>query len=1293
MTEHSSASIPKPKDWQDFERNIRVLFECLLNDITTKCNGRTGQPQNGVDVYGRMDGKGTEWYGIQCKGKNANYGQKVTETELRKEVKKALNFQPYISKFILVTTSPDDVKIDEVARIISNELANAGRQISVNVWGWDTLEDRISRNHKALLAFHPDATPFTEIILQRQEQSGAALETLATTMMQLQTQFSGFSALSQTDNRTFESELDPILQDEIDGYRESLSEGKPKTALKLLIKCKTRVWEKASNRVKFRISTNMGSAYYQLGEAKNAARCFLEAATYEPEDKIALANVALANLLLQNFEEAAAAAMHALTSDPDNAEAASFLIQSRISDLSVKNPTESVPTNLLEKEAVKVGLINFYRMRNDPRWVIEAQGAKQIDKKKHHYLERFCAESDLELSFGRYIADDSNTIDELPKPNIHNALEVLRSIWNKQITSEVLTYDSSLPLNLVQGYRFIGDEESALEILTVALNIMPANSELLKAQAAIHLTKKNIDGVLQVLKPNSLDPQVRLLRAEALLQKSPLDSLLELQNFEEIGTIETSQQVLAAHIRVDAYLADSSLTFEKKIELAKKQSEALIARWPEDIGSLLLHALVLEKNGDIAGERAALKAAKNLLVPYTPIHLRLSLANRFARIEDVESVIDILKDNVDTTYQNVGLQMLLSSYVTKDRRYEARTLLDSFDFDISQHPEILRVAIGLHVRRGDYEAVETTLRQLITAEPTDLLAHLNLTKVWLRRRDLSSIQAFLATNVEQLVGTPENKMELAKLLEYNGFIERALLLAYETHIKNATNETVQSDFISMMLQPNLSKQLDLHMETVQENCAFSIESENGEKETFVIENNVNLRIFEGAVSSIHPFAASAQGLKTGEKFSMDEEQWTITSISHKYLHLMQTKLKRFKRQFPDSNAVGTIKLREDENGNTSFDPLLDKVKQRHDQMHGILKNYSELGLPLRTYSQYLGGNTIEAWQGVIQTGTHFKVCNGTTSEKNVALKSLKENCKVGCVVDDLTLHIIRTLTIEDIVISVCGPISMTESSIDTFRNRRERILSQQGSVYSSLYWENNQFYMHEVSESQLEQALEGANSDLDWIDNFVEVIPAETEHTIPEDAILIRDTIDHTFLDSILAAQGANRLLLCEDQSYRMYAQTKFGIPASWLQMVLFFAFEHGIISVDRYSDCTCNLIRMGHNFTSVNAQVLISAMNKSEEQFDTACSVLFCASSDVISHSRVLAFFLKILYSLPKSPNVDQLRKISDLLRKALFAVSRTEIFSVCDFLETLKYIVRSNVFDDYLERWQLGHFIDTRT
>ena len=146
----ASTSTPKPKNWQDFERQIEILAQCWLSDPNAQGNARQGQPQNGVDVYGQREK--SRWVGLQCKQK---MDKAVTETELRDEVSKAAGFEPKLSEFILVTTAPRDGKIQEIAR----QLTEDRDDFSVHVWGWEDVETLVARFPQARRAFDPDYSP------------------------------------------------------------------------------------------------------------------------------------------------------------------------------------------------------------------------------------------------------------------------------------------------------------------------------------------------------------------------------------------------------------------------------------------------------------------------------------------------------------------------------------------------------------------------------------------------------------------------------------------------------------------------------------------------------------------------------------------------------------------------------------------------------------------------------------------------------------------------------------------------------------------------------------------------------------------------------------------------------------------------------------------------------------------------------------------------------------------------------------------------------------------------------
>src|SRR4051795_13366162 len=86
--------IAPPSDWATFENLCHALFKKVWNDPLAQKNGRRGQPQHGVDVFGSLNGDRESYRGLQCKGKDANYGSKAKRSEIIAEIGKAGGFTP-----------------------------------------------------------------------------------------------------------------------------------------------------------------------------------------------------------------------------------------------------------------------------------------------------------------------------------------------------------------------------------------------------------------------------------------------------------------------------------------------------------------------------------------------------------------------------------------------------------------------------------------------------------------------------------------------------------------------------------------------------------------------------------------------------------------------------------------------------------------------------------------------------------------------------------------------------------------------------------------------------------------------------------------------------------------------------------------------------------------------------------------------------------------------------------------------------------------------------------------------
>lgn len=148
-----TSQLPPPESWEEFESLCCDLFALIWKDPLARKNGRQGQPQNGVDIYGQPNG-GADYAGVQAKNKSVGLS-KLTVGELRAEALKARNFDPPISQFIVATTDPTDAKLQAEARKLDSENRKAGL-FPVSVLGWGDIT-RLLANHPELLErYYPE---------------------------------------------------------------------------------------------------------------------------------------------------------------------------------------------------------------------------------------------------------------------------------------------------------------------------------------------------------------------------------------------------------------------------------------------------------------------------------------------------------------------------------------------------------------------------------------------------------------------------------------------------------------------------------------------------------------------------------------------------------------------------------------------------------------------------------------------------------------------------------------------------------------------------------------------------------------------------------------------------------------------------------------------------------------------------------------------------------------------------------------------------------------------------------
>lgn len=111
-----------------------------------KKNGRLGDAQHGVDIYGIPKGE-SQYYGIQCKNKDENTNSTISKMEIIKEISNATSFKPPLGKLYFATTASKNAEIEEFVR--GKNLENLKKGLfGVEVYFWEDIVDLIDENRE-----------------------------------------------------------------------------------------------------------------------------------------------------------------------------------------------------------------------------------------------------------------------------------------------------------------------------------------------------------------------------------------------------------------------------------------------------------------------------------------------------------------------------------------------------------------------------------------------------------------------------------------------------------------------------------------------------------------------------------------------------------------------------------------------------------------------------------------------------------------------------------------------------------------------------------------------------------------------------------------------------------------------------------------------------------------------------------------------------------------------------------------------------------------------------------------
>lgn len=1240
----------RPDRYEDFETNCMKLGKVLINTSNVNKNGRRGQPQKGVDVWGYRDRNIEHVVGIQCKLKSL--GNELDEAEVRDEWTKALTFHHEIKEFFILTTADNDVKMEELARNLSlGLLKKTGRSVEFYVWGWQRICDEIVDHPDLIRAFDPDYGIYSrehsakiDDVLIGQERAAVQMNTVTEMVRKVVLHV----APGTFDDTVSGSKIDEVLDRQIDGYRTLFQDGLPRTAKSLFDKMLADVESEASSRILFRIKANIGACHLALDEVDKGCELLLAAYDHAPDEPKAIANQALAYLLKGDFQRVLEIGAAHFDTNTANEDIWAHVVQAAGQTGFPRDPLELVPVKFRESEGVMVAVIHFDRIRGDTNWRTKAGHVYTLFPHSR-YARQFYADSILETVGAEIDGRSTGIVPTNLKAPLESAAEIYRDIWDET----------------TKGERVVDSDEFA-----VLANLFVTLRVLNRHQDSIALIVRERERIAQ--------DQGTLLRAAIAAQEagsSLVDDLLPLLTPGEATSMLTIQNALrhanwALLADLDDHVVGAVAVAEKvvcqtAVDLCRAWKAAGGAPDGEDLAPIVRAAADDPRASILAADlcgafgvadlsETAWQNARKSVRMDSHWTSRASVAKHAHRLRRWRDAADLYSGIVDHDIDSEELRNLAVAVACeapqtgrgarffRDLPAELRSVL------FYRHYEAVML-----FNSGDLKKAEKAARS--TLRDSRQLYDFRLVCLILRRMGRPDRIRGLVNGLDllSLEGSPHDRMFAARVLHDVGKIPAALKEMYRLYHAHRDKPDMALGFFIMMMDERSyrhvprpkSVELDAWVRAIDEHghvLEFTVGEDSSPADHIFPETNA--------------IVVDALGKKIGQTFSRHREAggdivWTIKEIRHRWSHAARDIGENFETRFPDVHGVYSYTLKEND-----IQPMLDIVRSQSEANEQFAQNYLS-GLPLSFVAGRLHRDPV-SFAGLVRSlGHEIRTCLGNHQERARAIDAIANHRAGGAVLDTYTAWTAASLDVLPVLKELFGTLTIPQAVKDDLLLMRG--FDHPNSKALSVIYRDGEYYKHEVAPEDVARWKEFVSGQLAKVEKFCEIAPVSAP-AITGDAVDERTEVLDMAVENFgagvldaaaIAADG--RVLLTEDMNYREFVGTIWPIKYTWLQPALSYAVHVGLLTLEEYAAKLVDLARAGHGFVSFDASILIETMRPGTDDalanFTIASDFIGTPKADLRSHVGVVRASIEGLLAQENIPYMMRLKATSVLLGKLI--------------------------------------------
>ena len=1224
----SNLQIPPPENGERFEELCLDLYKAEFGDKTQK-NGRQGQSQNGVDIF-----VSDQHIGIQCKKRE--FDKRVTETELREEVKKAKNFRPLLQRFILATTCKRDTIIQKTARLVS-ENHRKQNLFSVEIHSWEEI--------KSLLDTHPD-------VYEKYYPNFQKAPSITP------------SIISSIQSESRHQELNRI--------RYFIDKDKPITVLELLENFKKEKWAQLEDKEKYRVLNNMAWAKIRMRQEIQASELLIKALQFNKEDEKANANCALAYFIIGDTKNSKKYIEK--TKQLNSLNIMAYILEIQIKDKEnqyLRDIVSAIPQNIKTKHQIAHVLSQISIKRKQyaeaKKWLNIFYNAREQDKGWKDIMD----EADYAyMSLSLILAKQDIFSGKRIPDNLNHKLEEIIKIYKKLVTasqySELREFNPNWHLHYAQALELSGNLGEAISVLQTGVQKFPNDDDLKIELSRLFTQEGDIAQGISILEKRLGLQSLASEDSSVSVNKKPLASN------QDISEKSFNLALILADLYFHNKQSEKAWELLDKIQEAPSISESdrLNARQygifrrinfgeidkAEEILNPLFEKhrdnifnLILKSKIESAKEKALEGQAKN------------SKDHRDKKIQYLKKAYNVFNDkqcneevNRNSLYFESkerlrNIQLLFKELYQSKMYKEAEPLLEKITNQNLNHPEIFkllhtyfengknRLAIDLaeallkkfpdriesvnilfliYVGLGDKKKAIQYYKNFLKSNPKNDFIRIELALAYLRNENITEAKELLIYpfNLNKL--SVEQSSQLSIAYKLTGDYKKALETQYQcvkNNPKRLEPQSVYFELFTFLNHPGLFDILNVEKESkapkpaeykpdnniflrpkkVGMDCYIRIKDiESLEETEIIIEKEADI------YTPNHELSQALLEKKAGDIILFFNKKYQIMKIKSKYNYKYGEIVKEAEKRFASKTFLKSVHIPKSADAKKILQTLEKKLSDISKQQEGLDKLfqfYSDGKATVGSIAKISGKHPIEIIGELIFSQTDKFISAIPAWENDNKTQELLDE-KTSILIDFSSLIMIHQLKLEKYMEESKFKLHVCQSTIDSLKKYiQEMALHSKDGRLTLGFDKEGHFRKSFVQAKIIKQDLNFWMKIKIWAEKHCQIKPISADIVLSREQRREKEKIlGKEFFDPLLAA-GGNVTLLCEDAILRKFAEHEFSVSGARLFDLIEYFEKQVIIDNNQAVKFKAQLVQLNQTYIPIDHNILLFLLKEAE--------------------------------------------------------------------------------------------------